>query len=107
MKEAGSIWDEPFKIGSTLRIKLPQDYLLNENIKMKREEAEKLVEGKDLIECLEALGLIKFEKDNYGEKIINCCYYRHRNYGIIKVEEWRQGLVLMVADRIVWKSWEL
>lgn len=64
-----------------------------------------------LIGCLEALGLLKFEEE---KKIKVVFEFKDNNfgmgeylmkYGVIRLEEWPEGLVLWVDGKAVWKSW--
>lgn len=74
-----------------------------------------------LITQLEALGLLKFSEEkkqapypiielSHNGDIINRLYDKGKHllnkYGVIRLEEWPEGLVLWVDGLIVWKSWE-
>lgn len=63
------------------------------------------------INCLEALGLLKFDED----KAVTLFEFKDNNfgmgelkdkYGVVRLEEWKEGLVLWVGGQIVWKSWD-
>lgn len=92
--------------------------------------ANKKIEGTDipanqLVGMLEALGLLKFEeaekkKISLFEITANNVYWPAANlyqpdaknlikfnakYGVVRLEEWPEGLVLWVDGKIVYKSW--
>jgi hypothetical protein len=85
--------------------------------KMTREEAIKKVKlvvslshpekSSDIVNALEALGLIKFEEP---KEIYKLCSAEKAN-GItpgynFKIEEWPEGFVFWANGEIVWKSWK-
>jgi hypothetical protein len=98
----------------------------NKEHKMTREEAFVIAKDKlgspkaanDMIDFLELMNLVKFEKKQApytiielakNGDIINNLYgkgYLLNKYGSIRFEEWPEGLVLWVGGDIVWKSWE-
>lgn len=90
---------------------------MNKEKKMTREEAynkcKNISDAVTFISILEALGLIKFEKKKESVNLVELrsgnithdCDYKGQ-YGVIRLEEWPEGLVLWVGGKIVYKSWE-
>lgn len=101
-----------------------QKHICGMKTKMTREEAIKILDAakwadsKRFIITLEKLGLLRFDEENGGVKVIfESNEFRfdlpngfvselNGKYGVIRLEEWPEGLVLWVGGEIKWKSWE-
>lgn len=79
-------------------------------VKMTREEAfkkcDKLGYSSVVIPILEALGLLKFEPKKDVNLVITTGPGHYKDFGMIRIEEWPEGLVLWVGGEIVWRSWK-
>jgi hypothetical protein len=104
-----------------------EEYFKKEQPKMTREEAVKIASkaygapmstSGSIIDVLAALGLLKFDepKKEQIRKIFELDNERidlpngyvkgvADRYGIIRLEQWPEGLVLWVGGEIKWKSW--
>jgi hypothetical protein len=95
-----------FKLGNYLNVPIYME------TKMTREEAINKVKtlpfGRDaihptlLVRALEVLGLIKFD-DEVCDKLFEQTVALN---GTIRLERWKEGLVLWVGGEIVYKSWK-
>lgn len=103
---------------------IPNDFCINtqaencqwnrDNLKMTREEAlNKLKDvhstfssdNTDLLNKLEALGLIKFEEVTKRTVELNKDNF-FGDYGLIRIETWPEGLVVWVDGEIIYRSWK-
>lgn len=91
--------------------RIPHEAYKHQEIKMTREEAiEKVsaIVGRPLgrgnvVDALEALGLIKFDEPKALRKL---CSAEQQDTFNFRIEEWPEGYVLWSDGIVVWKSWE-
>ncbi len=83
-----------------------------DQIKMTREEATYKVQRKsgyegicarELVDALEALGLLKFEEE---KPIVKLCSAHQDGIYNIRVEQWPEGIVVWYNGEIVYRSWK-
>lgn len=51
----------------------------------------------------EVIGIVKFKTDTSEVQPLFKC--THEIFGVVRVEEWPEGLVVWVGGEIRWKSW--
>lgn len=58
-----------------------------------------------VIDFYVAAGMLEIKEEQLKE-VIRLCSYERNDLGLLKIEEWPEGIVVWIGGKIKYKSWE-